>query len=584
MAMKYNLKYIFLSLLIACACTDEENENVGKGESINEFTLKNPQNFSVLSLNPSTPDKNFVVEWNAAETGLNGAPTYSFLLDVKGGDFSSPLLEVEADDDGEATTASLLYSQISSAIAGATGTEFIWIVRATTINAQGENNKLARSPFQLEILGSQYGVTEFAYVTPAVNKKVFLDKVRTPNDDIVISWESATPSAGTISYRFLAATTANGFNNPVIDLPSDNSGTSTSFTLTHTEWVETLSNITYKDGLYWKIVASVTVGGNIVYTYSPETRFMWFEIFDVPTLYIVGSLTDNWNNTCGATIEMVNKGGGVFEKLVSIPANAEFKFVLQCGSWDVNWGGPGGTASSNTDYALGSNNIGVANAGSYFVRVDFSTGTFKLVPFTPPTNLYLVGGATSAGWNPGNSIPFVNMGNNKFEIYAYLNADGFKFLEVQDWAGDWGVKGGTSTTNNGVITAEVVQEGEENATSPSAGFYRITVDFGTVSYKLEPMNWGIIGSATAGGWDADTDMTFVGGSGSYKWTITANLTVGEMKFRANDDWGVNFGDNGANGSLEYGSDNIAIGSAGNYTIELILDPVNGYTYTVTLNP
>jgi hypothetical protein len=58
-----------------------------------------------------------------------------------------------------------------------------------------------------------------------------------------------------------------------------------------------------------------------------------------------------------------------------------------------------------------------------------------------------------------------------------------------------------------------------------------------------------------------------------------------MKFRANDSWDVNFGDDGANGSLEYSAgSNIAVGSAGNYTIEMILDPVNGYTYTITLNP
>jgi hypothetical protein len=586
--MKLIYKFFILSILLVVSCVEEEqNDNVGIGESINEFTLKSPENFTTVTLNPSTPTKVLTVEWNAAKTGLDGTPTYSFLLDVKGGDFSTPLLEVASDEDGIATTASISYSEIATAITGTDNDEFAWTVRATTVHPNGINEKLARTPFELIVEESAVGISDFVYTSPDNNQKLFLDKIRTPNDEVVISWGAATATAGTITYTFVAALTEDSFDAPVLELPSDNSGLATTLTFTHAELVEALSNIEYEDGLFWKIVASTTVGEEIVFSHSPETRFVWFEIFDVPTLYIVGSLTGGWNNTCGVTIEMTNKGGGVFEKLVNIPASSQFKFVLECGSWDVNWGGPGGDAANSTDYELvsnSSNNISVVAAGSYFVRADFAAGTFKITPFTPPTSLYLVGGATSAGWNPGASIPFVNLGSNKFEIYAYLAADGFKFLQVQDWAGDWGVKDGTAVTTNGVVTAEVVQDDEVNASASIAGFYRVTVDYNALTYTLEPMNWGIIGSATANG-GPDSDMTFVAGAGSYKWTITTDLVAGEIKFRANDDWGVNFGDDGANGVLEYSAgSNIAIGAPGNYTIELNLHPVNGYTYTVTLNP
>ena len=47
---------------------------------------------------------------------------------------------------------------------------------------------------------------------------------------------------------------------------------------------------------------------------------------------------------------------------------------------------------------------------------------------------------------------------------------------------------------------------------------------------------------------------------------TIDLTVGEMKFRANDDWGVNFG--GALDALTQDGTNIAVTVAGNYTITL----------------
>lgn len=68
-------------------------------------------------------------------------------------------------------------------------------------------------------------------------------------------------------------------------------------------------------------------------------------------------------------------------------------------------------------------------------------------------------------------------------------------------------------------------------------------------------------------------------SGNYSWKYTGNLSAGEIKFRANHDWGFNFGDNGADGSLEGDGANIAIPEEGNYEVEMILDP-EGYTYTV----
>jgi starch-binding outer membrane protein SusE/F len=64
--------------------------------------------------------------------------------------------------------------------------------------------------------------------------------------------------------------------------------------------------------------------------------------------------------------------------------------------------------------------------------------------------------------------------------------------------------------------------------------------------------------------------------------ITTNLVVGEIKFRANDDWAINFGDDGNNKTLEYGGANIPVAEAGNYTIKLKLNAAK-YKYTITKN-
>jgi hypothetical protein len=63
--------------------------------------------------------------------------------------------------------------------------------------------------------------------------------------------------------------------------------------------------------------------------------------------------------------------------------------------------------------------------------------------------------------------------------------------------------------------------------------------------------------------------------------ITANLVAGEVKFRANDDWGLNYGDDGANAILEANGANIAIPADGEYRIKLFLDKPD-YTYSIEL--
>lgn len=92
-------------------------------------------------------------------------------------------------------------------------------------------------------------------------------------------------------------------------------------------------------------------------------------------------------------------------------------------------------------------------------------------------------------------------------------------------------------------------------------------------------NWGIIGSATPKGWDASTDMTYNAASGTY--SISLGLTTGELKFRLDNSWNTNYGDDGNNLSLELAGSNIPV-SAGNYTI-VVNFTTKSYTITRLTN-
>ncbi|TGE27710.1 T9SS type A sorting domain-containing protein [Hymenobacter metallicola] len=90
---------------------------------------------------------------------------------------------------------------------------------------------------------------------------------------------------------------------------------------------------------------------------------------------------------------------------------------------------------------------------------------------------------------------------------------------------------------------------------------------------------GIIGSATAKGWDASTAMTAGTGANNHQWTITLPLTVGEAKFRANDAWTVNWGANTFPAGVgTQDGPNIPIATAGNYTVTFN-DITGAYQFT-----
>lgn len=108
--------------------------------------------------------------------------------------------------------------------------------------------------------------------------------------------------------------------------------------------------------------------------------------------------------------------------------------------------------------------------------------------------------------------------------------------------------------------------------------------------KLTPYpawpNWGIIGSATSTGWDSDTNLDYSLATRLY--SITTHLNAGgAFKFRLDDGWGVNYGDDGNNLSLDSGGADIPVSVTGEYKIVVNFGDtdsggVQAKHYTITL--
>ncbi|MNS76577.1 hypothetical protein D3C72_1101290 [compost metagenome] len=201
-----------------------------------------------------------------------------------------------------------------------------------------------------------------------------------------------------------------------------------------------------------------------------------------------------------------------------------------------------------------------------------------------PKEMYLVGGSTSIGWSEAAALPFTLLGDGKFESYQYLTVvgDGFKILPTKgSWSGDMGMKDGSPGT--------LTEQNEKNIPVTADGYYRIYLEMTTISkgiYTLKPSSWGVIGDATPGSWDTDTNMTY--DPASKTWKVTMNLTAGkQFKFRLNDEWTTNYGstaasdgDTALSGSLSPGGKNFGVAAGGSYTITL--DAIN-QTYSMVKN-
>ncbi len=173
------------------------------------------------------------------------------------------------------------------------------------------------------------------------------------------------------------------------------------------------------------------------------------------------------------------------------------------------------------------------------------------------------------GWDPALATTVMTSpgSDDVYQGYFYFEA-GTKFkFALGSWDTNWGDDGNDGTLDAGGADIAVAEE----------GFYKIDADLNALTYTIVKTNWGLIGSSTPNGWDSDMDMTYDADENA--WIITADLVAGEIKFRANDDWAINYGDTGANAILDAGGDNIAIAQNGTYLIKMYLDRPD-YTYYI----
>lgn len=239
-----------------------------------------------------------------------------------------------------------------------------------------------------------------------------------------------------------------------------------------------------------------------------------------------------------------------------------------------------------------SENYAANNSHSFEIRVMASISdsvskaasepvTISVTPYLVEINypkIYVPGGYQSSSgytndWSPADAPPLFSVeSDDTYEGYVYMANAGnqFKFTPERDWDEDWGDDGADGTLDFQGANIEL----------SNSGYYKMNVDLNSMTYEILNTTWGLIGSATADGWDSDQDMTY--NPETKVWTINANLTEGEVKFRANDAWNLDYGDTEADGTLDQGGDNIVVPEAGTYDVTMDLSEAP-YTYELNKN-
>ena len=394
---------------------------------------------------------------------------------------------------------------------------------------------------------------------------ILLDKDNAGQDALNVTWTN--PDFGfnaAVSYKITLSTVTG--KEAVIS-----TGTNLSKAFETIELNKILLNLGFEGNV--KNTVSVTVQGILSETTSIVSNTVTFDatayvdILDLSTTWgVVGSGYNNWGATPDAPFYKTAVPGVIIAYVNLVDGEIKFR---ENNDWASNYGSDdASTTNGVTSGSLSGNNIAVT-AGSYKVTMDLNNLTFSLESYT----IGIVGGAyNNWGATPDFALTYDPYSDVFRGIVTLIDGE-MKFRMNNDWGVNYGDDGADGTLELAGANITV-----------TAGVYIATVNLNDSTYTLEGITnvWGVVGGAY-NDWGATPDAQF-----SRDWSqpfddvwILNDVTLidGEFKFRANNDWGTNYGDDGADGTLELNGANLTT-VAGTYTFTLdFTDPANP-TYTV----
>lgn len=406
----------------------------------------------------------------------------------------------------------------------------------------------------------QLAVTPFSGFGLSANPATVATNAGTPAQPAVIfAWNKAfTGFSGVITYQLQHAKSGTAFAAPTtIDV------TGLSKSLTHLE----LNNI----ALGYEIAPSVS--GNVefrvkatnelgVISYSSVAIVAVTPYININSVGIIGDASPGGWSTDTDLYRPDTSKPSEWEVIVYLIGGKEVLF-RENDLWDVKWGVGG----------KGGNNIPIANSGYYRAKLNVATGVYSFTALTVPSipnGLSLTGDAIG-GWGNDTNLTRDSSNPNIYTGTVNVTVGSLKFRHTGDWGINWGGPAGDNDPSN--YPSAWGKNNGGNIKINTAGSYFVWINVATGEYAFGPANRGvpyadigIIGDSTPGGWGTDTDL-IKNPANPYKWSKKLTLVAGLAKFRANNDWGVNWGSKAFPAGVgTSGGDNIENITAGTYQI------------------
>lgn len=427
--MKRILHIITLLLLLTGLSCVKDLRELNKG---NLPLVLSADKTSMVLLQKNALQDALVLSWTpGTNRGTNAAIAYSLKIDKKGNNFSAAIVE----SLGTAASSRKFSVGALNALALQFG-----LVPGTT------------GAFEAQVVASvadgllpddSTAVIEFT-VTPyqPVTTTLYLLGDATPNGWSADNATPLTPSAtepGFFSWKgilsqgeFKLITTLGSF------LPSYNRGdTDESLTYRSSDDDPDEKFTVESSGLYDVVVNLLDGSISVTASSEPPYKELWMLGEAVPT---------GWNidNPSPMRVDSANLFVFTYNEILKA---GEFKIPTATGNFNTDYYMPLVNEQPLTETGVQlvpngnpDNKWKITQAGPYKIKLDLQAMTMHIVPFTPYTQIWMVGDATPAGWNIDNPTPLTPTAGNPYEFSftGAMTVGEFKFpLATGNWGCDY---------------------------------------------------------------------------------------------------------------------------------------------------
>ncbi len=293
-------------------------------------------------------------------------------------------------------------------------------------------------------------------------------------------------------------------------------------------------------------------------TFSPL-----FKVQISPAYYVIGA-AGGWSADGARTQKFSHSNKDVYEDPIfsivvdtggddcwfAIGDDAALDAVAS-GDWTKLFGTKGASEDmeGNMDFRYnlgGDHSFHVLGAQKIRITLNMMEYSYKIDPISVADAYYVVGGLQ--GWSDSQKTCLFTPEEQKNVLSYTTKWTGAWDLKVWDANsfGNWDAAWGCVVDGDNSPSGALINSGAQAISAPSAEFYTFTIDMNTMTYtwtKLDNQNpteyehISLIGEFN--GWGGDFELTQVTPHNWY--AVFTQETDGQLKFRANHDWGVNWG-------------------------------------------